>query len=94
MRKARSKNSLVCSGEHNEDRKKFLIKQALLKARKPLTRRELSLLCPMEICSLCSPLLNMVKTGTLYIAYQRACVSTGKPVFHYALNSWKGAVNG
>jgi hypothetical protein len=70
-----------------------IINQALFAAKKPLTRRQLNQITSIEICTLCLPLLRLIKAGTLYIAYRCPCPITGNKCYHYALSSWKGAVN-
>jgi hypothetical protein len=77
----------------NEDTHRKLIIQTLFRVSKPLTRRQIEAVIKVEICTLCLPLLRMVQEGTLYVAYKRPCAISGNACFHYALSSWKGAIN-
>ena len=89
------KKSLCNAGKRSqsEDTHRKLIIQTLFRVSKPLTRRQIEAVIKVEICTLCLPLLRMVQDGTLYIAYKRPCAISGNACFHYALSSWKGAVN-
>jgi hypothetical protein len=87
------KKSFKRSGEQNKDNYKKIIVKTLFEVSKPLTRRELEAATKIEICTLCLPLLQLVKFGTLYVANRDKCSLSGNACFHYALSTWKEDVN-
>lgn len=65
------------------------ITKILAKEKMPLSRRAISNLTSIEICTLCFPLLDLERNNTLQRAYKKVCPETGKKVIHYGLKSWE-----
>lgn len=65
------------------------ITKILAKEKKPLSRRSISNLTTIQICTLCFPLLDLERCKTLQRSYKRICPETGKNVIHYGLKSWE-----
>lgn len=77
------------NSKHFKERVQRAIIKILAKKKKPLSRRAISNLTSIEICTLCFPLLDLEHCNTLHRAYKRICPETGKNVIHYDLKSWE-----
>lgn len=77
-------NNSFNSSTGNEDKENRLIFKALLKYKRPLTRRFISECTNLEIATLCRALFNLVhKRRLLKVALMAKCPKTGKRVYHY-----------
>jgi hypothetical protein len=66
-----------------------------LRHYQPLTCRQLSLMTPFEISTLCRVLNHLNhKHGLIKVPFRANCRYTGHLVAHYTLRSWKGPRNG
>lgn len=72
----------------NKDSENALIFKALTKAKRPLTRRELSQMTGLEIANLCRALYDLVYfyPYTIVISHYAPCKTTGLRVMHYYFN--------
>jgi hypothetical protein len=62
-----------------------------LRRYQPLTCRQLSLMTPFEISTLCRVLNHLNhKHGLIKVAFRAKCKFTGHLVAHYTYRSWKG----
>ncbi len=69
----------------HKSNKKQRITQCLYRSV-PLSRREISKITGVEICSLCNPLLSMERSGLMKRSVNRyPCQISGNDVFHYSL---------
>lgn len=78
------------NSKHFKQRVQRAITKILAKEKKPLTRRTISNLTAIEICSLCNPLRNLERCNTLQRAFNKVCPETGIKVIHYGLKIWEG----
>lgn len=79
-------------GQDSENR---LIYKALLRAKQPQTRRQLSESTGLEIATLCRALFNLIhRNRTIKISHYAPCKKTGKTVMHFWFNKKKGRRNG
>mgnify|MGYP003574942292 CR=1 FL=1 len=62
----------------------------LHKLKEPLTRRKISELTSVEICTLCAQLSKLERSKLVIRAYSAKCPTTGIKVIHYGLQSWEG----
>jgi hypothetical protein len=66
-----------------------------LRRYQPLTCRQLSLMTPFEISTLCRVLNHLNhKYGLIKVAFRAKCKLTGHLVAYYTYRSWKGPRDG
>ncbi|RZJ54093.1 MAG: hypothetical protein EOO44_06265 [Flavobacterium sp.] len=82
-------SEILNNPKHFKQRVQRAITKILAKEKKPLSRRAISNLTSIEICTLCFPLLDLERCKILQRAYKRICPETGKSVIHYGLKSWE-----
>ncbi len=78
-----SKNHLG-AGQALKDTENPSILKAILSAKQPLSRRQISEATGREQPPLCRALFNLVnKRKLLTVAFKKPCITTGKRVYHY-----------